>query len=42
MKKVIEKRKDIAFYMKLFPLPMHKDSASKIKGDCVRKIPVDA
>ena len=27
MKKVIEKRKDIAFYIILFPLPMHKDAA---------------
>jgi thiol:disulfide interchange protein DsbC len=32
MKKVIEKRKDIAFYLKLFPLPMHKDSARKSKA----------
>ena len=27
MKKVVEKRKDIAFYILLYPLPMHKDSA---------------
>ncbi len=27
MKKVIEKRKDVAFYIILFPLPMHKDAA---------------
>ncbi len=26
MKKVLEKRKDIVFYMKLFPLKMHKDA----------------
>jgi thiol:disulfide interchange protein DsbC len=26
MKKVIEKRKDIAFFIKMFPLPMHKGS----------------
>ena len=32
MKKVIEKRKDIAFYLKLFPLPMHTDSARKSKA----------
>ncbi len=32
MKKVIEKRKDIAFYIILFPLPMHKDSARKSKA----------
>ena len=32
MKKVIEKRKDIAFYIKLFPLSMHKDAARKSKA----------
>lgn len=32
MKKVLEKRKDIAFYIKLFPLPMHKDAARKAKA----------
>jgi thiol:disulfide interchange protein DsbC len=32
MKKVVEKRKDIAFYIKLFPLPMHKDSYKKSKA----------
>lgn len=32
MKKVLEKRKDIAFYIKLYPLPMHKDSARKAKA----------
>lgn len=26
MKKVLEKRKDIVFYIKLFPLPMHKQA----------------
>ena len=26
MRKVVEERKDIAFYIKLFPLPAHKDS----------------
>ncbi len=31
MKKVLEKRKDIAFYIMLYPLPMHKDSARKSK-----------
>ena len=31
MKKVLEKRKDIAFYIFLFPLPMHKDAARKSK-----------
>jgi len=32
MKKVIEKRKDIAFYLKLYPLPMHKDAYAKAKA----------
>jgi thiol:disulfide interchange protein DsbC len=32
MKKVIEKRKDISFYIILFPLPMHKDSYRKSKA----------
>jgi protein-disulfide isomerase len=31
MKKVLEKRKDIAFYIKLFPLPMHKEAYPKSK-----------
>jgi len=29
MKQVIEKRKDIAFYLILYPLPMHKDAYKK-------------
>jgi thiol:disulfide interchange protein DsbC len=32
MKKVLEKRKDIAFYILLYPLPMHKDSARQSKS----------
>ncbi|TAN39703.1 MAG: hypothetical protein EPN25_10380 [Nitrospirae bacterium] len=32
MKKVLEKRKDIAFYIILYPLPMHKDAARKAKS----------
>lgn len=32
MKKVIEKRKDIAFYLKMYPLPMHKGSYAKAKA----------
>lgn len=32
MKKVLEKRKDIVFYMKLFPLKMHKDAYWKSKS----------
>jgi len=31
MKQVIEKRKDIAFYIKLYPLPMHKEAYAKSK-----------
>jgi thiol:disulfide interchange protein DsbC len=31
MKKVVEKRKDIAFLIKLYPLPMHKDALWKSK-----------
>ena len=32
MKKVIEKRKDIAFYIILYPLPMHKEAYDKSKA----------
>jgi thiol:disulfide interchange protein DsbC len=32
MKKVIEKRKDIAFYIKMFPLPMHPAAYEKAKA----------
>jgi thiol:disulfide interchange protein DsbC len=32
MKKVIEKRKDIVFYIKMFPLPMHKEAYEKAKA----------
>jgi thiol:disulfide interchange protein DsbC len=32
MKKVIEKRKDIVFFIKLFPLPMHKNAYNKAKA----------
>ena len=32
IKKVLEKRKDIVFYLKLFPLPGHKDSQWKSKS----------
>lgn len=32
IKKVIKKRKDIAFYIKLFPLPMHKEAYGKSKS----------
>jgi thiol:disulfide interchange protein DsbC len=28
---VLEERKDIAFYIKLYPLPMHKDAYGKAK-----------
>ena len=32
MKQVLEKRKDIAFYIKLYPLKMHQDSYRKAKA----------
>jgi thiol:disulfide interchange protein DsbC len=32
MKKIIEKRKDIAFYVKLYPLSFHKDAYWKAKS----------
>lgn len=32
LKKVVEERKDIAFQIKLFPLPMHKDAYEKSKA----------
>ncbi len=32
MKTVLERRKDIAFYIKLFPLPIHKDAYWKSKS----------
>lgn len=32
MKKVIKERKDIAFFIKLYPLPMHKDAHEKAKA----------
>ncbi len=32
MKQVIAQRKDIAFYVKMFPLPMHKGAYDKAKA----------
>lgn len=32
MKQAIEKRKDVAFFIKLFPLRMHKDAYRKSKA----------
>jgi thiol:disulfide interchange protein DsbC len=32
MKQVIEQRKDIVFYVKMFPLPMHKGAYDKAKA----------
>jgi thiol:disulfide interchange protein DsbC len=32
MKKVIEKRKDIVFYIKMYPLAMHKEAYAKAKA----------
>ncbi|HMK59948.1 MAG TPA: DsbC family protein [Dissulfurispiraceae bacterium] len=37
MKKVLEKRKDIAFFIKLLPLPMHKDAEWKSKAIVCKK-----
>lgn len=37
MKEVIKKRKDIVFYIKLFPLPIHKDAYWKAKSIQCRK-----
>jgi thiol:disulfide interchange protein DsbC len=31
MKKVLERRKDVAFYLILYPLPMHKDAYKKVQ-----------
>jgi thiol:disulfide interchange protein DsbC len=39
MKKVIEQRKDIAFYIKLYPLAMHKGSYEKAKAiECEKSL----
>jgi protein-disulfide isomerase len=40
MKQVIEKRKDIAFYMKLFPLPMHKQAYGEAMSIACSKNPL--
>ncbi len=32
MKKVVEERKDIAFYIVLYPLPMHKEAYEKSRA----------
>jgi thiol:disulfide interchange protein DsbC len=32
MKKIIEKRKDITFFIKMYPLPMHKGADEKAKA----------
>jgi thiol:disulfide interchange protein DsbC len=32
MKKITKERKDISFYIKLYPLPMHKDAYAKAKA----------
>ncbi|HMK56804.1 MAG TPA: DsbC family protein [Dissulfurispiraceae bacterium] len=37
IKKVVEKRKDIAFFIKLLPLPMHKDAEWKAKAIMCKK-----
>jgi thiol:disulfide interchange protein DsbC len=40
MKQILEKRKDIAFYIKLFPLPMHKEAYGKSKAIVCDKNPL--
>lgn len=37
MKKVVQQRKDIAFFIKMFPLKMHKDSYWKANSIVCRK-----
>ena len=37
MKKVVKERKDIAFLLKLFPLPMHKGAYEKAESITCRK-----
>jgi thiol:disulfide interchange protein DsbC len=32
MKKIVKERKDIVFYIKLYPLPMHKEAHAKAKA----------
>jgi thiol:disulfide interchange protein DsbC len=39
MKQVIEKRKDIAFYLFLYPLPMHKDAYKKSQAILCERSP---
>jgi len=39
MKQVIAKRKDIAFHLLLFPLPMHKDAYPKAQAALCEKSP---
>ncbi len=40
MKKILEKRKDIAFYIKFFPLPMHKQAYADSKSIACSKNPL--
>lgn len=37
MKKIVKERSDIAFLLKLFPLPMHKGAYEKAKSIACRK-----
>ena len=37
MKKILEKRKDIVFFIKMYPLPMHKDAYKKAEAIVCRK-----
>ncbi len=41
MKKVVSERKDIVFYLKMSPLPMHKDALEKAKAIvCEKSFPM--
>jgi thiol:disulfide interchange protein DsbC len=41
MKQVLAKRKDVAFYLILYPLPMHKDAYKKVQAVlCERSLPL--
>jgi thiol:disulfide interchange protein DsbC len=40
MKQILDKRKDIAFYIKLFPLPMHQEAYGKSKAIVCDKDPL--
>lgn len=39
LKKIVRERKDIAFFIKMFPLPIHKEAADKAKAIVCEKSP---